>query len=532
MKYSIGIDFGTLSARGVLLSSVGKTAAECEYVYPHGVMYEEIGEARQDAEDYLNGLVKIVKQLLRSVDPEDVLCIGVDFTSCTIVPMREGQPLSFCPEYKCKDALVKLWKHHGAQSQSDRLNAFTSPEKLKRVGGRESCEAFFPKLAEWFETSPEVWKAADCFLEGGDFITEFMSGVHVRSAGITAYKSIWDEKTGYPSFEDMDRAIPGFGKEVGGKLSGPVVPVDIPVGRVCPKFAALSGLSEKTLVCPGRNDAHASIPSCGVCREGDALVILGTSACVLLVTKEEHPVPDINGYAFGTLVPGMWGYEIGQASFGDHFSWAVKQIVPERYYEQAKEKNIDIHAYLTSLCEKKEPGQTGLIALDWWNGSRAVCIDSDLSGTLIGMKLGTRAEDIYRALLEGTCYGIRSIFELLEKHGIRSERILLSGGIPMKNPFLCQILSDILARPVSVVNCRNSGAVGTAIYGFTTCGECRNLEEACARFGAKAEKTYIPDPAHVSVYDSLYGEYKTLTEYFHRENHVMKRLSALRKGKE
>ena len=245
-------------------------------------------------------------------------------------------------------------------------------------------------------------------------------------------------------------------------------------------------------------------------------------------------IPGIQGCVRDGILPGLYGVEAGQACVGDHFAWAVKNCLPESYAHEARRRGLDAHQLLAGKLKKYRPGQSGLIALDWFNGVRTPLMDYDLNGLILGLDLKTKPEDIYLSLIEATAYGTRGIVESFEKAGIPVNDIVLAGGVPEKNPLVPRIYADVLGRPVEMSAVKQASALGATIAGIAAAPEAvtgyASMSEAAESLGGRRSGTFRPDPERNRIYDGLYADYVTLQEYFGRGgNDVMKRLNRLRR---
>ncbi len=286
-------------------------------------------------------------------------------------------------------------------------------------------------------------------------------------------------------------------------------------------------------------DAHVTVPAVKIDGPGKMLAIMGTSTCHMIISKEEKAVPGICGVVEDGILPGFYGYEAGQSCVGDHFAWFIDNCLPAAYLDEAKERGMNIHRYLREKAEKLRPGESGLVALDWWNGNRSVLVDVDLTGMILGMTLQTKPEEIYRALIEATAYGTRKIIETFEESGVPVNEFYASGGISQKDPMTMQIYADVIRRPIKIARSAQGPALVSAIFGAVAAGKENggydSVFEAEKVMGNLKDITYYPDAEHSAVYDRLYAEYNLLHDYFGRgANDVMKRLKQLRieaKGK-
>jgi L-ribulokinase len=496
--------------------------------------------ALQHPKDYLDVLQETIPTILKeaSVDAKDVVGIGIDFTSCTILPTdKSGTPLCFYDEYKDNPhSYVKLWKHHAAQPHANKLNKIAEErgeDFLKRYGGKISSEWLIPKVWQVLDESPEIYYASGKFMEAADWIIMQLTGTEARNSCSAGYKAIWNKQKGYPSKEFFKALDPRLENVVEDKLNTNILPIGSKAGEITEKAAKLTGLKPGTSVAVGNVDAHVSIPAVGITNEGKMLMIIGTSTCDILLGTEEKMVPGMCGVVEDGVIPGYFGYEAGQSCVGDHFEWFVKNCVPSHYLEESKKRDINIHTLLTEKAEKLSAGESGLIALDWWNGNRSVLVDVDLTGMILGCTLRTKPEEIYRALIEATAYGARMIIETFIENGVPINELYAAGGISEKNKLMMQIYADVTNMEIKISASKQTPALGSAMFGALAAGKKNggydSIIEAAQHMAKVKEEAFKPIPENVAVYDKLYAEYKILHDYFGRgANDVMKRLKEIK----
>ncbi len=549
-KYVIGVDFGTLSGRALLVNvENGEELATAVYEYPHGVMDEKLPSGRilppdwalEHPTDYLGVFSHTIPSVLKeaSVAPEDVIGIGIDFTACTLMPVKaDGTPLCFLDKYKDEPhAYIKLWKHHAAQDKANMLNEIarkTGQKWLPRYGGKISSEWAIPKIWQTLDEAPEVYQEADYFIEAADWVIWQLTGVQTRNSCTAGYKAIWHKQEGYPDKDFFKALDPRLENVVEDKLNCPISPLGAKAGVITDIAASLTGLKEGTAVAVANVDAHVTVPAVKIDGPGKMLAIMGTSTCHILLGTKEQTVPGMCGVVEDGVCPGYFGYEAGQSCVGDHFAWFVETSVGSEYYAAAKAEGLNIHQYLTKKAEKLKVGESGLLALDWWNGNRSVLVDVDLTGMLLGMTLQTKPEEIYRALIEATAYGTRKIIETFRDNGVPVEEFYASGGISQKNPMAMQIYADIIKVPVKIGGTSQGPALGSAIFAAVAAGSSKggydDVFKAGQIMGKLKDTVYYPIPENSAVYDRLYKEYTLLHDYFGRgANDVMKRLKEIKK---
>lgn len=235
------------------------------------------------------------------------------------------------------------------------------------------------------------------------------------------------------------------------------------------------------------------------------------------------------GVVDGGLVKGSWGFEAGQSAVGDLFAWFTESCVPAEYHDEAIGRRISLHELLTEKAAEQAIGEHGLVAIDWHNGNRSILVDANLSGVIVGQTLTTTPEDQYRALLEATAFGFRTIIEAFTSNGVEITEVVAAGGL-LKNKFLMQLYSDVTRKPLSLAVSAYAGALGSAIHGAVAAGAYPDVPTAAAAMGKKIPNAYTPDEAAAAEYDKLYAEYATLHDYFGRgENKVMYRLKDIKR---
>lgn len=549
-KYTIGVDYGTQSGRALLVEvDTGREIATAVKVYPHGVMDEYLpdGETRlpqdfalEHPQDYLDVLKETIPAVLKeaNVSAEDVIGVGIDFTACTMLPTdNEGTPLCFYDEYKSNPhAYVKLWKHHAAQDEANKLNKIAAErgeDFLKFYGGKISSEWLIPKIWQVLDEAPEIYNKAARFMEAADWVILKLTGIEARNSCTAGYKAIWHKHNGYPSKEFFKALDPRLENVVVEKLSTDIYPIGAKAGVITEKAAELTGLKPGTAVAVANVDAHVAVPAVGITDEGKLLMIMGTSTCHILLGTEEKIVPGMCGVVEDGVIPGYLGYEAGQSCVGDHFEWFVENCVPANYTKEADEKGVNIHTLLTEKASKLTVGESGLIALDWWNGNRSVLVDVDLTGMILGCTLLTKPEEIYRALIEATAYGTRMIVDTFKEHGVPIKELYAAGGIAEKNQLMMQIYADVTNMEIRISASPQAPALGSSMFGAlaagTENGGYDSIVEAAKHMAKVREEYYKPIPENVEAYNKLYAEYKILHDYFGRgANDVMKRLKKIK----
>lgn len=554
-KYVLGLDFSTLSGRAVLVRVAdGKEVASAVHHYASGVIASKLpngaGTAKlppnfalQDPKDYLDVLKTAVPSVMQraGVRPENIIGIGTCFTASTLLPVEsDGTPLCFMPQWRSNPhAWAKLWSHRAAQPQADRINEIArqrNEEFLKRYNGRYSPGWFFSKLLEIVEKAPEVYDAADEFIEASDWIVWQLVGHSRRNNSAAGYKAMWlKDKGGYPRFDFFKALHPKLEHLLDEKLGDlEVYEIGASAGGLSRKGAALTGLKEGTPVAVGIVDAHAAVPACGVIEPGRLCMVMGPRICHVLLAKERRDIEGVGGCVEDGIVPGMWGYEAGQTSGGELLAWFCEAL-PAEIRLEAERRRLTVSRLMEERAAALKPGQCGMLGLDWWNGNHCVLMDPQLSGMLLGLTTKTERHDIYRALIEATAFGARKIMETFTKAGLEVHDMVACGGLPEENKLLLQVFSDVTGKPVRIAESAHAAAQGAAMHGAVAAGKAAGgyptLHDAARHMARVRADAYRPHKASHEIYNQLYAEYEKLHDYFGRgANPVLKTLKRLKTG--
>lgn len=543
--YSIGIDFGSLSARAVVMDlDSGEVLSSAVSEYEHGILTDHLPNgvplavdwAVQIPQDYLDSLGSSVQNAVAAagISADQVRGIGLDVTASTMLPVSaDGSPLCEDPRFsKDPNSYIKVWKHHAAQKYADMIEQAAKQngyDLLDPFGGHISGEHFLPKAMQIAIESPELYKASDRILEVGDWLVRVLCGTESRGYCGAAFKTYYSEDTGdVPAafFEMISPELAGLSAKYPENVT---FPGDC-AGTLTEKGAQLLGLIPGIPVAAAGVDAHTTIYGCGVSRPDQFLMIIGTSTCEMLLSETLSCIDGISGVVKDSVFRDLYTYECGQSGIGDMFAWFAENQVPAEYRSEAEEKGMQIQQLLTQKASMLRPGQNGLVALDWWNGVRSTLMDFSLSGVIAGLSTETSPEEIYRALLESTAFGCRKIIDTLEESGVTIDSLIATGGIPHKNPLMMQIYADVMGRDVLIVERDYTGSVGSAIMAAAAAqGGFADLALLTERYALPFTKVYHPDPASQKVYEDLYATYCEMYSFFGGKNSLLHRLKDIRK---
>jgi L-ribulokinase len=530
-KYTIGLDYGTNSVRCLIVNVAnGTEVGTAVWTYAHGtqgvILSHDPNLARQHPADYVAGAEITIKQALaaakksvKGFKPDQIIGIGVDTTGSTPMPVdANGQPLVYQKKFaKNPAAMAWLWKDHTGVAEAAEITALAKkmrPQFLAKCGGIYSSEWFFSKVLHCLRAAPEVFNAAHSWIELSDFVPAELTGTLAPDkfiAGVCAagHKAMWNAKWGgYPDAQFLSRLNPKLGK-LRARLTPRVHSIDRAVGGLTGAWAKKTGLKARIPVAVGAFDAHLGGVGSGVA-PGALVKIIGTSTCDIAIspnTKKLADVPGLCGIVDGSVLPGYFGLEAGQSAVGDIFNWWVNYIQPGG-------KNPLSHKQLDEAALKLQPGESGLLALDWNNGNRTILVDQRLTGLLVGQTLYTTPVEIYRALIEATAFGALTIINRFEEYGVKILQVVNCGGIAEKSAITMQIYADVTGRPMKISRSAQTCALGSAIAAAVVAGAHKDYATAQKKMTGLKPKIYRPNPKAHEIYRELYPLYRTLHDAF------------------
>jgi L-ribulokinase len=528
-RYAIGIDYGTNSARAVLVDlASGQELATHIHDYPSGdagVLTDPKDPhlARQNPADYIEGFIETVRNVVQQgqsdhgLDPGQVAGLGVDTTGSTPIPVDEsGTPLAMHDQFKNNLAAhAWLWKDHTSADEADEITQKARdqrPQFLNKCGEVYSSEWYWSKILHCKRVAPEVFDAAYSWVELADFVPAYITGQLKpeqvpRSVCAAGHKAMYHEDWGgLPDADFLASLDPALAR-LREPYKTPALSADKQAGTLTGKVAEQVGLAAGTPVAVGAFDAHMGAVGAGV-SEGTLVKIIGTSTCDIMVAPLDDQIPDIPGLCGivpESVLPGYFGLEAGQSAVGDIFNWFVQNLTPGAYAQ-----NGDAHAALTEEAKKLKPGESGLLSLDWHNGNRTILVDPLLSGLMVGQTLHTTAPEMYRALIEATAFGALTIINRLADYGVEVREVVNCGGIAEKNPFVMQTYADVCNRPMKISRSSQTPALGAAIFGAVAGGAYDSVGAAQKEMTGVKDTVYHPDPDAAAVYGELYPLYRQL----------------------
>ncbi len=547
-KYVIGLDYGTDSVRALVVDTGnGETVGTSVFEYPRWKkgMYCDPAENRfrQHPLDYIEGLEHSIKGAIKDLGREitdNIVGITVDTTGSTPVAVdREGVPLSMKQEFmNDPDAMFVLWKDHTAVKEAAEINELSKSwrtDYTKYEGGVYSSEWFWAKILHVMRSNTRVRDNAFSWVEHCDWIPAILSGetdplTIKRSRCAAGHKAMWHEDfKGLPDELFLVSLDPVLAT-LRDRLYGDTYTCDTCVGTLSEEWAGKLGLRKGVKVGAGAFDAHLGAIG-GEIRPYQLVKVMGTSTCDMLVSPMEEVgdklVAGICGQVDGSIIPGMLGLEAGQSAFGDVYAWFGKlllwplneiagrmtwldEITKDRII---KETTGNIISELSRQAESLPDDETAIIALDWLNGRRTPYANQELKGAITGLSLGSDAPRIFKALVEATAFGSRMINERFVEEGIRIDGVIAIGGVAKKNPYVMQIVADVLNMPIKVASHDQTCALGSAMAASVMAGIHGDFESAQKAMGGGFEKIYEPDQLRAEKYNLLFSRYKKLGSF-------------------
>lgn len=520
MKAYLGLDFGTLSARAIIVSADGRELGSSVSDYRHGQITECLpgwherlpsSFAFQHPLDWLESASTATRAAMEAAGSPEIGGIGVDFTSCTMLPAKtDGTPLCLDENFRNQpQAWPKLWKHHGAIDQAERMTRIARERNesfLARYGGVIGEEWLFPKILEAMEKAPDIHAATGVWLEAGDwFVWQLVAGpaeTLPRSTCQAGYKGLWSAADGYPTDDYLAAVHPELPATVANKMPGRFVAPGCEAGKLDRKVAEDFGLTAGIPVSAAIIDAHSGIPGVGASEAGTLVMVMGTSSCHMLNSENDRAVAGVAGIVRDGILPGFYGYETGQAAVGDAFDW-LRRLTGH-----------DDFSILSKQATALPPGAEGVRCLDWFNGCRTPHMNAGLTGAFTGLTLHHGAAHLHRALMEASACGVRWIVEILRDAGVPVKSFLATGGLPHHDPYLVQIYADVLGETVEVPMVTQAPALGAAMLGALAAGDFDSPSAAIEAMKDRTpSKLFHPSPD--ADYSGIYADYRALAKSTH-----------------
>ena len=548
MKYVIGLDYGSDSARAVIVNAEnGQELASSVKYYPRWMegkyCIPAANQYRQHPKDYIEVLEFTVKDALSKCPAgtaENVVGIAFDTTGSTpVFTDKNGTPLSMLPEFaENPNAMFVLWKDHTAIKEANEINELARQWDIDYTsyeGGIYSSEWFWAKALHVLREDEAVRNASYSIVEHCDWMPALLSGVTkpeqmYRSRCASGHKAMWlEEWGGLPSEEfltALDPVLAGFRS----RLFTETCTSDVKIGNLTPEWAERLGLTTNVAVAVGAFDAHMGAIGAEI-KPGALVRIIGTSTCDIMVsdydTMGDKLIPGICGQVDGSVIPGLVGLEAGQSAFGDIYAWfkrvvawplenilSKSSLIDEETKQKLIEETMDqIIPALSEEAAKIPLSESTVLATDWMNGRRTPDANQMLKGTITGLTLASSAPLIFRALVEATAYGSKAIVDRFKENGVEINEVIGIGGIALKSPFVMQVMADVLGMPIKIAKADQACAFGTAMFAAVAAGVYNKVEDAQKAMGMGFSEEYHPDMKNFEAYAELYRQYVSIGKF-------------------
>jgi L-ribulokinase len=540
--YVIGVDFGTDSVRALVVNAqTGQSVGTHVHEYSRWKqgLYCDPNQSqfRQHPLDYLEGLEATIKGALANATEDvraQVLGIAVDTTGSTPVAVdKTGLPLALRPDFaENPNGMFILWKDHTANAEAEEINNLAhhwDTDYTKYVGGIYSSEWYWAKMLRTLRVDEAVREHAFSWVEHFDWISAVLTGntdplTLRRSRCAAGHKALWHQEfDGLPSDEFLTRLDPLLAGQRD-RLFTDTYTSDQPMGTLSAEWAGTLGLSTDVVVGVGAFDAHMG--AVGAQIEPYAFVrVMGTSTCDMLIAPNDEIghllIRGICGQVDGSILPGMLGMEAGQSAFGDVYAWfsrIISEPVRQLLGEEAATKLVQqLIPHLSQQAALLPVTEQDTVAVDWFNGRRTPDANHTLKGAITGLHLGTDAPRVFKALVEATAFGSRSIVDRFVAEGVPIKKVIAIGGVAKKSPFVMQTLADVLNKPIQVASADQACALGAAMCAAVAAGVHESMEAAQEAMGSGFDAEYQPRPDQVRTYQALYQKYVSLGNFIEKK---------------
>jgi len=547
-KYVIGLDYGSDSARAVIVDAItGAEMASSVKNYPRwmeGKFCDPIANRyRQHPLDYIEVLEYTVKDALSKCPAgtaENVVGMAFDTTGSTpVFTDKEGTPLALLPEFaENPNAMFVLWKDHTAIKEANEINELAAKWDIDYTayeGGIYSSEWFWAKALHVLREDESIRKAGYSLVEHCDWLPGLLVGKTkpeeiCRSRCASGHKAMWLEKWGGLPAEDFLTALDPVLAGYRDRLYTKTCPSNHKVGSLNEEWAKRLGLTTNVAVAAGAFDCHMGAVGAEV-KPGALVRVIGTSTCDIMVSSYEEMgdklIPGICGQVDGSVIPGLVGLEAGQSAFGDIYAWfkrvvawpienivAKSTLIDEETKQKLIQESVDAIIPALSIEAMKVPvSESTIIATDWMNGRRTPDANQMLKGTITGLSLGTTAPLIFRALVEATAFGSKAIVDRFIENGVEIKEIIGIGGIALKSPFVMQTLADVLNMPIKVAKAEQACAFGASMFAAVVAGVYEKVEDAQAAMGLGFASEFYPNAENHKLYLDIYHKYVQIGKF-------------------
>lgn len=474
----IGVDLGTSAVKLLLMKENGEIVRIVSKKYP--IYFPHPGWSEQKPEDWWNGVVEGIKELVKGIDNSQVAGISFGGQMHGLVILDE------------KDEVIRpalLWNDGRTIEECNYLNEVIGKEKLSEYTANISFTGFTaPKLLWIKNKEPENFKRICKIMLPKDYIAYKLSGVHSTDVSDASGMLLFDVKKKCWSKEMLE--ICGITEN---QLANIYESYEV-VGTLKEEAANELGLQPSVKIVAGAGDNAAAAVGTGTVGNGKCNISLGTSGTIFIASDTFRVDKNNALHAFAHADGGyhLMGCMLSAASCN---KWWEDDIIGTSDYA-AEQKAI------TKL------GQNNVYFLPYLMGERSPHNNPNARGTFIGMTMDTTKADMTQAVLEGVAFALRDSFEIAKSLGIQIERTKICGG-GAKSPLWKKIIANVLNVAVDVIESEEGPALGGAILAAVACGEYASVEEAAAKL-VKVVDTVEPEAELVAAYNDRYEKFKII----------------------
>lgn len=501
--YVLGVDLGTSGVKVALVSTEGTVAAHASE--PTELRLLPGGGAEQDPDDWWRAIVAATHRVLADINPHDVaaVCMSAQWGGTVAVDAagRHVHPAVIWMDSRGARHSRRL-TGGGITVPGTSYNARRLASWIRRTGGVPSPAGKDPvgQIAWLRHEQPDAHAAATWFLDVPEYLTMRLSGQAVAGFDTAALRWCSDNRD-----PDDVRWDPQLAARCG--LDVATLPELRPpasvVGPIRPEVARELGLGEHVQVVTGTGDTTAAAVGAGTVLDRQAHLYVGTSAWLTCHVPAKKTDLRTSIASLPAVVPGRYWVATVQDVAGKALTWLADNVL-----HLAGDSAL---GELNRLAAGVPAGSGGVVFTPWLNGERTPVDDHRIRGGWFNVSLATDQAALVRSVFEGVALNTRWMLDAVEGFVGKSVDGLTFVGGGAQSPLWCQIMADVLDRPIRqavdpvLANARGAGLIGAVALGKLSWPDIPAKVEIAA--------TYEPDPTTWAAYDR---SYKTFTGIYRR----------------
>lgn len=480
-KYLISHDLGTSSNKASLFSTEGKLIDS--YTVPYDVHFFHKNYAQQDPEDWWGAVCKATREIVKQIDPEEVLAISFSSQMQACIAVDEKGTVLYP---------AMIWADHRAEAQAEELTRKIGFDRMYEINGHRVSPSYSIEKLMWLkEEKPEIYAKTYKMLLAKDYIICRLTGEFVTDYSEASGTDAFDLR--HLKWSEEILAAAGIDREKMPKLHAST---DV-IGSLTKEAAESLGLTCETKVVCGGGDGPCSALGAGSIKDGQMFLSFGTSAWIAGTSGEVNLDREKTLIGFGHVVPGKYMPCGTMQAAGSSYSY-IKEALCTEEVRQAEETGESVYELLNQLVLQSPPGAKGLIFLPYLLGERSPRWNPDTSGSFLGIRMEHKKCDYVRAVLEGIAMNLSVILEAQREHMEGKELVLTGGGA--KGDVLAQILSDVLGVPLHRLDhVETATSIAAAVIAGVGVGVFKDFS-VVDQF-VKTDKTFYPREEYREVYD-------------------------------